>query len=59
MKIPTAPLACLLLLLQLPVLKAQTEIGYIEKFALSPDRSKVLGDLVPGSHDYRKIGTEQ
>lgn len=33
-------------------LHAQTEIGYIEKFALAPDREKVLGELIPGSEDY-------
>jgi hypothetical protein len=31
---------------------ADNEIGYIEKFALAPDREKVLGELVPGSEDY-------
>jgi len=31
---------------------AENEIGYIEKFALAPDREKVLGELVPGSEDY-------
>ena len=37
----------------LPVVSwAENEIGYIEKFALAPDREKVLGELVPGSEDY-------
>ncbi len=31
---------------------AENEIGFIEKFALAPDREKVLGDLVPGTEDY-------
>ncbi len=30
----------------------ENEIGFIEKFALAPDREKVLGELVPGSEDY-------
>ncbi len=32
--------------------RAENEIGFIEKFALAPDREKVLGELVPGSEDY-------
>lgn len=28
------------------------EIGFVEKFALAPDREKVLNELVPGSEDY-------
>src|SRR5690349_25097724 len=31
---------------------AENEIGFIERFALSTDREKVLGELVPGSEDY-------
>src|SRR3954468_2383276 len=31
---------------------ADNEIGFIERFALAPDREKVLGELVPGSEDY-------
>ncbi len=31
---------------------AENEVGFIEKFALAPDREKVLGELVPGSEDY-------
>lgn len=39
--------------LVLPVCSwAENEIGFIEKFALAPDRSKVLGELVPGTEDY-------
>lgn len=33
-------------------LKAENEIGFIEKFALAPDREKVLGELVPGTEEY-------
>lgn len=37
----------------LPALSwADNEVGYIEKFALSAEREKVLGELVPGSEDY-------
>jgi len=39
--------------LVLPVCSwAENEIGFIEKFALAPDREKVLGELVPGTEDY-------
>ena len=31
---------------------AENEIGWIEKFALAPDREAVLGQLLPGSEDY-------
>ena len=31
---------------------AEGEVGFIEKFALAADRSKALGELVPGSEDY-------
>lgn len=31
---------------------AENEIGFIERFALAPDREKVLGELVPGSEDF-------
>ncbi len=34
------------------VLRAENEIGFIERFALAPDREKALGELVPGSEDY-------
>ncbi|MEA3208202.1 MAG: hypothetical protein QOE70_1259 [Chthoniobacter sp.] len=33
-------------------LRADNEIGFIEKFALAPDREAVLGELIPGSEDY-------
>ena len=37
----------------LPVaMRAENEIGFVEKFALAPDRAKVLGELVPGSEEY-------
>ncbi|CAN5688056.1 hypothetical protein BH11VER1_BH11VER1_33680 [soil metagenome] len=47
---------CLLLALaaltsSLP-LRAENEIGFIEKFALASDRTKVLGELVPGTDEY-------
>ena len=39
--------------LVLPVCSwADNEIGFIEKFALAPDRAKVLGELVPGTEDW-------
>ncbi len=39
--------------LVLPVCSwAENETGFIEKFALAPDRTKVLGELVPGTEDY-------
>lgn len=31
---------------------AQQEIGFIEKFALSPDRRAALADLIPGTEEY-------
>ncbi len=36
----------------LPTLRAENEIGFIERFALASDREKALGELVPGSEDY-------
>ncbi len=39
------------LALTLP-LRADNEIGYIEKFALAADREQVLGELIPGSEEY-------
>lgn len=33
-------------------LRAENEIGFIEKFALAPDREAVLGQLLPGSEDF-------
>ncbi len=41
-----------LALLSASPLHADNEIGFIEKFALAPDREKVLGELIPGSEDY-------
>lgn len=35
-----------------PFATAENEIGFIERFALAPDREKALGELVPGSEDY-------
>ncbi len=35
-----------------PLLHAENEIGFIEKFALAADREKVLGELIPGSEDF-------
>ncbi len=32
--------------------RAENEIGFIERFALAADREKALGELVPGSEDY-------
>lgn len=31
---------------------AENEIGFIERFALTADREKALGELVPGSEEY-------
>ena len=41
-----------LLLAFSPWLRAENEIGFIERFALAPDREKALGELIPGSEDY-------
>ena len=35
-----------------PSLKADNEIGFVERFAFAPDREAVLGELVPGTEDY-------
>lgn len=35
-----------------PLARAENEIGFIEKFALAPDREKVLSELIPGSEEY-------
>lgn len=32
--------------------RGDNEIGFIERFALAPDREKVLTELVPGTEDY-------
>lgn len=43
----------LFLFLLLPLLAgAQTEIGFIERFALAPDRERVLEQLVPGTEPF-------
>ncbi|MEQ1860487.1 MAG: hypothetical protein ABMA13_11180 [Chthoniobacteraceae bacterium] len=34
------------------LLRAENEIGFIERFALAPDRESVLTELVPGTEDY-------
>ena len=33
-------------------LAADNEVGFIERFALAPDRAAVLDQLVPGTEDY-------
>ena len=40
-----------LLLIAQPFLQANT-IGYIEDFALAPNREAVLKDLIPGTREY-------
>jgi hypothetical protein len=45
----TTWLACIA---PLAALRAENEVGFIEKFALAADREKALGELVPGSEDY-------
>jgi hypothetical protein len=45
-------LFALLLTSASPRVQAENEIGFIEKFALAPDREKVLGELIPGSEEY-------
>lgn len=40
------------LLLGVLPLAAENEIGFIEQFALAPDRAAVLDQLVPGTEDY-------
>lgn len=32
--------------------RAENEVGFIERFALAPDREAVLGQLVPGTEDH-------
>jgi hypothetical protein len=34
------------------LVRGDNEIGFIERFALAPDREKVLTELVPGTEDY-------
>ena len=35
-----------------PFARGENEIGFVEKFALAPDRAAELGQLVPGSEDF-------
>ena len=35
-----------------PLVRGDNEIGFIEKFALAPDREAVLGQLIPGSEEF-------
>jgi hypothetical protein len=39
-------------LLTSPDLRAENEVGFIERFALAADREAALAELVPGSEDY-------
>ncbi|HEX8294701.1 MAG TPA: hypothetical protein VF593_00240 [Chthoniobacteraceae bacterium] len=41
-----------LLILPISLLHGANEIGFIEKFALAPNREVVLGELIPGSEDF-------
>ncbi len=41
-----------LLFLTSALLAAENEIGFVEKFALAPDREAVLAQLIPGSEDF-------
>lgn len=41
-----------LLLLPALTLAAENEIGFVEKFALAPERAAVLDQLIPGTEDY-------
>lgn len=52
MKIRHLSRLALLLLLAVPVARAENEIGFIETFALAPDREAVLGQLIPGSEEF-------
>ncbi len=47
-----AALAAITLLSPTGVALADNEIGFIERFALAPDREKALSELVPGSEDF-------
>ena len=47
-----AMLAAALVLLPAGTARADNETGFIERFALAPDRDKALGELVPGSEDF-------
>lgn len=41
-----------ILLVGEPLVQAQQEVGFIERFAVADDRREVLGDLIPGTQDY-------
>jgi hypothetical protein len=41
-----------LVLATVSLARGDNEIGFIERFALAPDREKVLTELVPGTEDY-------
>ncbi len=41
------------LLLLCPILSGAEDLEFLEKFALSKDRSQVLDELVPGTEDYQ------
>ena len=41
-----------LLALSMLPLHAENEVGFIEKFALAPDREAVLAHLIPGSEEF-------
>ncbi len=45
-------LAPLALAISAHILFAENEIGFIEKFALAPDREVVLSQLIPGSEEF-------
>lgn len=45
-------LTCLFVLLILAAGASAQEIGYVEDFALAPDRAEVLDELIPGTEEY-------
>ncbi|MCX6898257.1 MAG: autotransporter-associated beta strand repeat-containing protein [Verrucomicrobia bacterium] len=47
-----AALAALILSCLPTIAWSENEVGFIERFALAPDRGKALGELVPGSEDF-------
>jgi len=52
MKTNLLPLAFAIILASPVPLRADNEIGFIEKFALAADRAKALEELPPGTEDY-------
>jgi hypothetical protein len=52
MKLGVLPWSVAVSLLCGPLLAADTKVGFIETFALAPDREAVLTQLVPGTEDY-------